>query len=79
MKELSLTIVIYQDLNNFLSNVIKLLGISQNDCEAFVKEIRYRTLKAILEYRRHPRRHPRGEILHYPESLLSWSSRKSGF
>ena len=40
-------------LNNFFSDVIKLFGISQNDCVAFVEEITDPSLKAILKYRCH--------------------------
>ena len=42
-----------ETLNNFFSNVTILLGISQNDCEAFVEGIRSPNLKAILKYRCH--------------------------
>lgn len=41
-------------LSSFFSNVIKFLGISQNDWEAFKEEIRDTTLKTILKYRCHP-------------------------
>ena len=33
---------------------MKLLDVSQNDCQAFVNEIRNTNLKAILKYMCHP-------------------------
>ena len=42
---------IAKTLNNFFANVIKLFGISVNDCKVFVDKIRDPTLKAILKYR----------------------------
>lgn len=44
---------IAKSLNNS-SNVMKLLDVSQNDCQAFVNEIRNTNLKAILKYKCHP-------------------------
>ena len=41
-------------VNNFFSNVVKLLDIAQNDCKVFVKEIRDPTLKNISKYNYHP-------------------------
>ena len=43
----------FQNFEQFFLDVIKLLGISQNDCVAFVEEIRDPTLKVILKYRCH--------------------------
>lgn len=52
-------------LSNFFSNVINLLGISQNYCEVFREEIRDPTLKAVSKYSCYPR------ILKIREKYLS--------
>ena len=55
-------------LNNFFSNVIKLLGISQNHCQVFMGGIRDPTLKAISKYGCHP------SVLEFEKNILAIST-----